>query len=216
LRAPLRHIGGFLEMLRAELHSVLQDNSQRYLEIIADAARQMEALIEDLLEFSRTGRAEMRCALVNTAGMVEEVLRELKPECRDRTIAWDIAELPEVFGDHSLLKQVWFNLLSNAIKYTRLRPRAEIRIGCVLGQGEVEFVVRDNGAGFDMKYADKLFGVFQRLHLPEEFEGTGIGLANVRRIVLRHGGRTWAEGEVDVGAIFHFTLPIKRKGEKDE
>jgi len=207
LRAPLRHIAGFVELLREDLQPVLTDGSRRQLSIITDSAEQMGNLIDNLLTFSRMGRAEMRCAPVDSAGLVREVLEELKPETQDRDIAWDIAPLPEVFADRALLKQVWANLLSNAIKYTRQRPRAEIKIACRNGGGETEFTVTDNGAGFDMRYADKLFGVFQRLHLADEFEGTGIGLANVRRIVARHGGRTWAEGKVDGGASFHFTLP---------
>jgi light-regulated signal transduction histidine kinase (bacteriophytochrome) len=207
LRAPLRHIGGFVEMLRGDLGPALKENSRRHLDVISAAAKQMEQLIEDLLAFSRMSRTEIRRTQVNTDELVREVLRDLEPETRNRAIVWEIAPLPEVFADRSLLKQVWLNLLSNAIKYTRLRKRAEIHIRSVTGQREVEFVVQDNGAGFDMEYKGKLFGVFQRLHLAEEFEGTGIGLANVRRIVSRHGGKTWGEGQVNAGATFHFTIP---------
>jgi PAS domain S-box-containing protein len=207
LRAPLRHINGFADMLKQEASS-LNSTGQRYIGIISDAAKRMGTLIDDLLVFSRMGRAEMRRGEVNMNELVAESLQEMASDVGGRNIQWDIGKLPTVNGDRAMLKQVWVNLLSNAVKYTRHRERAEIRVfskptptdGC-------EFVVKDNGAGFDMQYADKLFGVFQRLHHAEEFEGTGVGLANVRRIVMRHGGQTWAEGEVDVGATFHFTLP---------
>jgi PAS domain S-box-containing protein len=211
LRAPLRHIDGYVELLRAESKSEFSQDSQRYLTIISDSARRMGALITDLLAFSRMGRAEMCVVHVNMDDLVREVLAELKDEIGERTIAWSIASLPIVVGDPALLKQVWVNLLSNAVKYTRQRQQAEITIGCVVKDLDVEFLVRDNGAGFDMAYAHKLFGVFQRLHHAEEFEGTGIGLANVQRIVARHSGRVWAEGEVDVGATFYFTLPMETK-----
>jgi len=139
--------------------------------------------------------------------LVEEARRELDVETTPRVISWQVGDLPEVRGDRALLKQVWINLISNALKYARPRARAEIRIDAIAHAGETEFFVQDNGVGFDMEFADKLFNVFQRLHASDEFEGTGIGLANVRRVISRHGGRTWAKGEVDRGASFHFTLP---------
>lgn len=207
LRAPLRHIDGFADMLRREAAN-LTPSGTRFLDIIADSAKRMGVLIDDLLMFSRMGRAEMHRVNVPTNKLIDEVLREMAGDLKDRNIEWDIASLPDVHADRAMLKQVWVNLISNAVKYTRHREHAAIKIWSQRnGREEVEFVVQDNGAGFDMAYADKLFGVFQRLHLAEEFEGTGIGLANVRRIVSRHGGRVWGEGQVEVGAKFHFTLP---------
>jgi signal transduction histidine kinase len=208
LRAPLRHIDGFVDMLRRDKGSSFSPSGARYLDVISKAARQMGTLIDDLLVFSRTGRSEMHSAPVKTGELVGEVIREMAPELKDRKIVWEIGELPDVEADRAMLKQVWFNLISNAVKYTRKCDEACIWIeGRRNGDGACEFSVRDNGAGFDMKYAGKLFGVFQRLHQADEFEGTGIGLANVRRIVLRHGGRTRAEGETGKGAAFYFTIP---------
>jgi light-regulated signal transduction histidine kinase (bacteriophytochrome) len=156
------------------------------------------------------GRSELRRTTVSTDSLVSDVLRDTAQDLEGRQIEWDIAPLPDVYGDPAMLKQVWVNLISNAVKYSRHRSPAKIKIsGRKNEAGELEFSVQDNGAGFDMKYAGKLFGVFQRLHQNEEFEGTGIGLANVRRIISRHGGRTWAEGEVDRGATFSFTLPAQ-------
>lgn len=211
LRAPLRHVDGFVDMLREGCGSALSDVGQRYLGIISNAAKQMGKLIDDLLSFSRTGRAEMRLTVVSMDDLVSEVLREMEGDTRGRNIEWEIHSLPKVYGDRAMLKQVWVNLLSNAVKYTRLRDPAKIKVGYSGKNGEFEFCVQDNGAGFDMKYADKLFGVFQRLHRADEFEGTGIGLANVQRIIHRHGGRTRAEGKVDEGATFCFTLPNSHK-----
>jgi signal transduction histidine kinase/DNA-binding response OmpR family regulator len=210
LRAPLRHIGGYLEMIRDDQGNALTDSSRRHLAVIADAARRMETLIEDLLEFSRMGRTELHHARVNMNRLAEEVRQELLPETKNRAILWDIGDLPEMNVDRALVKQVWSNLIGNALKYTRQRPRAEIRVGGVAGEGESIFFVEDNGVGFDMQDASKLFGAFQRLHRQDEFEGSGIGLANVRRIVERHGGRTWAKAEPDRGATFYFTLPTTR------
>jgi PAS domain S-box-containing protein len=208
LRAPLRHIDGFVDLLRREAGSSLTETSQRYLSVLSNSARQMGKLIDDLLVFSRMGRAEMRQTRFRMDELVSEVRQEICRDLQGRQIHWHVDPLPEVMADRPLLKQVWVNLLSNAVKYTCQRAEAEIRIGCRNnGESEIEFHVKDNGAGFDMQYVGKLFGVFQRLHQAEEFEGTGIGLANVRRIISRHGGRTWAEGEVNVGATVYFTLP---------
>lgn len=208
LRAPLRHITGFADMLRQNSQSKLDATGQRHLQIISNAARQMGALIDDLLVFSRMGRTEMRHTVVSMSELVAEVRADLAPDLVQRTVRWEIGPLPELPGDRAMLKQVWVNLLSNAVKYTRPREEAVITISCRKTEsGLWEFQVRDNGAGFDMQYVGKLFGVFQRLHLAEEFEGTGIGLANVQRIVVRHGGRVWAEGKIDAGATFYFTLP---------
>lgn len=208
LRAPLRHVDGFVDMLRQEPDSTLSATGKRYLGIISEAAKRMGALIDDLLVFSRMGRSEMRRTNVRMDELVAETLREMARDLEGRNIVWDIGPLPEINGDRAMFKQVWVNLLSNAVKYTRQREQTAIQVRSQKnGQGEWQFSVQDNGAGFDMNYADKLFGVFQRLHQAEEFEGTGIGLANVRRIILRHGGKTWAEGKVDAGATFYFTLP---------
>jgi signal transduction histidine kinase len=208
LRAPLRHIDGFAEMLRDDASAVLGERSRRYLETISTSAKRMGALIDDLLVFSRMGRAEMRRTRFAMDRLVKEVLKEMKSELQGRQIDWEIDPLPEVWGDRAMLKQVWVNLLSNAVKYSRPRERAKVQIRCArTRERELQFCVRDNGVGFDMQYANKLFGVFQRLHQAEEFDGTGIGLANVRRIVHRHGGRAWAEAKVDEGATFYFMLP---------
>jgi signal transduction histidine kinase/sensor domain CHASE-containing protein len=208
LRAPLRHIDGFLGLLKKRIGATLDDESRRYMATVSDAALRMAALIDDLLSFSRTGRFEMTKTQVDLRALVREVVRELEPEAQGRAIDWRIGELPVVTGDRPMLRVVLVNLISNALKFTQTRERAEIEIGCqVGGEGEIVVFVRDNGVGFDMQYADKLFGVFQRLHGVDEFEGTGIGLANVRRVIGRHGGRTWAVGKVDGGATFYFSLP---------
>ena len=207
LRAPLRHIDGFVKLLNKQAGEALDERGRRYLDIVADSARQMGTLIDDLLVFSRMNRAELRQAKVSSDSLVHEAIGGLQTEINGRTIHWKITPLPEVEADPAMLRQVWVNLIANAVKYSRLRSPAEIEIGCSPGDGEHVFFVRDNGVGFDMQYAHKLFGVFQRLHRAEEFEGTGIGLANVRRIVHRHGGRTWAEGKIDGGATFFFSLP---------
>jgi signal transduction histidine kinase len=206
LRAPLRHIDGFVGLL-VEESSPLGESAGRYLKVISDSATQMGVLIDSLLSFSRMGRSALKREWTDTTALVEEVRAELSPDAQNRNIRWQIDPLPTVLVDKLLFKQVWVNLLDNAVKYTRNRKQTEISIGYRENGNEFEFFVRDNGAGFDMQYADKLFGIFQRLHFKEEFEGTGIGLANVRRIVARHGGRTWAQSEVDRGATFYFTLP---------
>ncbi|HZK74459.1 MAG TPA: ATP-binding protein, partial [Clostridia bacterium] len=207
LRAPLRHVQGYVEMLEEAAAGQLSDNAQRYLKTIAEASSEMGCLIDDLLAFSRMGRTEMRESRVDVNVLVQNTIRGLDMVTKDRHIIWQVAPLPAVVGDPSLLKQVLANLVGNAVKYSRMRDPARIEIGCAGEEdGRVILFVRDNGAGFDMQYAHKLFGVFQRLHRAEEFEGTGIGLATVRRIVTRHGGRVWAEGAVDKGATFYFTL----------
>jgi len=207
LRAPLRHIDGFTGLLAKHLDSSLDATGRRYLTKISGSARQMGELIDDLLSFSRIGRAELRTTRLDLSALVEQVLRILEPETAGRDIEWIMNELPAAQGDPQLLRLVFQNLIGNALKYTRLKPRARIEIGVTRDGDEIIFSIRDNGVGFDMRYVDRLFGVFQRLHSGAEFEGTGIGLANVKRIVHRHGGRVWAEGEVDRGASFSFALP---------
>ncbi|HEY3321681.1 MAG TPA: PAS domain S-box protein [Planctomycetota bacterium] len=207
LRAPLRHVQGFVNLLRKNAAGAMDSKSLHYMETIANSALQMGNLIDDLLIFSRMGRQELRRDPVDMKQIVAEAQASLAAETEGRKIEWKIGALPLVNGDRSMLRQVWTNLLSNAVKYTRGRAVAQIEVAARIENGQHVMFVKDNGVGFDMRYADKLFRVFQRLHGADEFEGTGIGLANVRRIVARHGGRTWAEGEVEVGATVYFTLP---------
>jgi light-regulated signal transduction histidine kinase (bacteriophytochrome) len=209
LRAPLRHIHGYVEMLRTATAGQLSDKATRYLQTITDASVEMGDLIDDLLAFSRVGRAEIVAFPIKLDALLRDVIHGLEMDLSGRSIVWQIAPLPEVIGDPALIKRVLVNLVDNAIKYTRTRNPATIEIGCAGEEaGRALLFVRDNGVGFDMQYVDKLFGVFQRLHRPEEFEGTGIGLATVRRIVGRHGGRVWAEGALDKGATVFFTLEL--------
>ncbi len=211
LRAPLRHIDGYASLLRKSVAESLNEKAARYLQTISDAAKQMWQLIDDLLVFSRMGRQEMLRTTVNLEQLIRAILYDLRLDLQGRQISWTIDKLPEVPGDPAMLRQVFMNLITNAVKYTGTRPVAEITIGVLKPTpGEVVIFVQDNGVGFDMQYVGKLFGVFQRLHRADEFEGTGIGLANVRRIVHRHGGRTWAEGEPDKGATFYVALPTRR------
>jgi signal transduction histidine kinase len=208
LRAPLRHVIGFAELLQKQGSSLLDDKSNRYVKMILESSKRMGNLIDDLLAFSRIGRAETKTTAVDLEQLVREIIAEFGQEIRGRDIAWKIGAIPVCYGDRSMLRVALVNLVSNAVKFTRMRTRAEIEIGCFDGkENQATLYVRDNGAGFDMQYANKLFGVFQRLHLAEEFEGTGIGLATVQRIVHRHGGQIRAEGAVDHGATFYFSLP---------
>ncbi len=210
LRAPLRHIDGYASLLEKSAQQLLDDKSKRYLQTISESATRMGQLIDDLLVFSRMGRQEMLRSAVNLDQLVKSVLHDLRHDMQDRNISWSIGALPEVKGDPAMLRQVFSNLIGNAVKFTNTRPLATIEIGSDQSSpAETVIFVRDNGVGFDMQYAGKLFGVFQRLHRANEFEGTGIGLANVRRIIHRHGGRTWAESELGRGATFFFSLPTK-------
>jgi signal transduction histidine kinase len=207
LRAPLRHVQGYVSMLQRAVDGQLPAKAQRYLKTINDASVEMGQLIDDLLEFSRMGRKEMRETVVSLDELARDAVTRLEMATQGRNIVWEIAPLPTVRGDPALLRQVWSNLLSNAVKYTRQRDPARIEIGTTGEEdGRLICFVRDNGAGFDMQCVHKLFGVFQRLHRAEEFEGTGIGLATVRRVIARHGGRVWAEATPGQGAAFYFTL----------
>lgn len=212
LRAPLRHVNGFAGMLQRHLESQSVDaKARRFITIISQSATAMGGLIDDLLQFARLGRGELQWRRVCLDQLMAEIVSELALETEGRGFVWEIAPLPDVHGDVGLLRQVFANLLGNAVKYTRrsAAPRVQVS-GRTDADGQVVIVVQDNGAGFDMQYAGKLFGVFQRLHTSEEFEGTGIGLANVRRIVERHGGQVSAEGSVGKGATFSVTLPPTR------
>ena len=211
LRAPLRHIDGYAALLSKAAGDALNDKARRYLQTISGSAKQMGQLIDDLLVFSRMGRQDMLQTTVSQDQLIKTVLHDLRLDLQGRAISWTMHPLPNVSGDPAMLRQVFVNLISNALKFTATRPEAKIEIGIAKqGPSDVEVFVRDNGVGFDMQYVGKLFGVFQRLHRNDEFEGTGIGLANVRRIIHRHGGRTWAEGALDQGATFYFSLPLAR------
>lgn len=207
LRAPLRHVNGYVELLSKRCYQQIDDKGKHYIDTILESSNQMNRLIDDLLQFSRTGRMEMKLDNVDMNRAIKDSLAILEQEIKGRNIEWKISSLPNVHADYTLIRQVWVNLIGNAIKYSRKRDLAIIEIGEIPEADENIFYVRDNGAGFDMNYAHKLFGVFQRLHTSEEFEGTGIGLANIRQIIKRHKGRTWAEGEIDKGATFYFSLP---------
>jgi PAS domain S-box-containing protein len=208
LRAPLRHILGFVELLQRGAGLSLSKENLGYLTTIFQSAKKMGNLIDDLLAFSRVGRAELQKQQLNLDGLFEETLADFRADTKRRNIVWKIHPLPSVRADRALLRMALVNLISNAVKFTGARAEAKIEIGCVPGSDtETVIFIHDNGAGFDQEYADKLFGVFQRLHAQDEFEGTGIGLANVQRIIHRHGGQVWAEGVVDGGATFYFSIP---------
>lgn len=206
LRAPLRHISGFSKMLTEEFGSTLPPEAQHHLQRIQEGTRRMGLLVDDLLNLGRIGRHEVRLQVTGLNSVVNETLADLKAECEGRQLEWKIGTLPFVECDPALMKQVFQNLLSNAVKFTRPRSQAVIEVGRKDQDGGTVVFVRDNGVGFNMKYADKLFGVFQRLHRQEDFEGTGVGLATVQRIIQKHGGRIWVEAELDKGATFYFTL----------
>jgi len=212
LRAPLRHIDGFADLLTKHATGTLDEKGRHFLHTISDSAKQMGVLIDELLVFSRMGRIEMKTREVNSDALVRDVIAGLIHDIQKRKVSWTIGVLPTVQADPAMLRLVYQNLLENAIKYTRPRENTEIEIGTMRHPNENDFFVKDNGVGFDMQYLDKLFGVFQRLHRVDEFEGTGIGLANVRRIIQRHGGKTWAEGKIGEGATFYFSLPNHQRG----
>ena len=210
LRAPLRHVVGFVELLNEHALETLDDQSRHYLDVISKATNDMGRLIDDLLSFSRIGLTAMESRKVDLNLLIKQVIESFKPETYGRSIDWDIGKLPDVNGDPEMLKLVLSNLISNALKFTSLKTTARIEIGSKPdpeNSNQVVFYIKDNGAGFDMQYKEKLFEVFQRLHSQKDFPGTGIGLANVKRVIQRHGGRVWAEGVLEEGAVFYFTLP---------
>lgn len=207
LRAPFRHIVGYSELLTSSARDRLNDNEQRFIDTIVESAKSAGTLVDDLLSFSQLGRSSLGKSDVSMGALVDDVRKSLEMEYRGREVKWNVQSLPSVHVDPAMMRQVWQNLIANAIKFSRHADVSEITIGHRRENGEDIFWVRDNGCGFDMRYVDKLFGVFQRLHHVEDFEGTGIGLANVHRIVTRHGGRVWAEGEPNIGATFYFSLP---------
>jgi two-component system sensor histidine kinase/response regulator len=207
LRAPLRAIAGYSRILINRCAPALPDEGRRLLDNVINSAHRMSQLIDDLLRFSRLSRQPLSKGTVHIKPLVDEIVAELLKESGDRVIDFQVGDLPDCQGDTSLLRQVFFNLLSNAVKFTRAKQPAIVQVGCHDQPGEKVYFVRDNGAGFDMQYSEKLFGVFQRLHTTEEFEGTGIGLSIVQRIIQRHGGRVWAEAATNEGATFYFTLP---------
>lgn len=213
LRAPLRHISGFSKMLLEEFGPTLHPNAQHYLERIQAGSHKMNLLVDELLNLARVGRHALSRQTTGLSSIVAEVIAMLQAETEGREVQWIVADLPAVDCDPILVKQIFQNLLTNAIKFTRPRDRAAIEVSYKKDDGQPVFMVRDNGVGFSMKYVAKLFGVFQRLHSTDEFEGTGIGLVTVQRIIHKHGGRVWAEGELDKGAAFYFTLGM---GEQTE
>lgn len=214
LRAPLRHLTGFVELLVNRNKSGLDEKSQHYLRVISDSATKMGCLIDDLLSFSRMSRSEINIKPIDLNQLVQEVVKDISRTLpAERQIEWYTGDLPRVSGDYPMLRQALFNLLANAAKYSANADPAKIEITALPpDDGYQTVAIRDNGSGFDMRFVDKLFGLFQRLHSAEEFEGTGVGLANVRRIISRHGGKTWAEGELNKGATFYFSLPSEEKG----
>ena len=213
LRAPIRHISGFVGLLQHDTGSALSEKGRRYLDTIAQAGASMGRLVEDLLAFSRLGNVELNATVINVNALIQQAVQDLTWETASRTVTWLIPPLPDIVGDAAMFRQVWSNLISNALKYTRPRAAATIEIGAESRTpSEVMFYIRDNGVGFDMQYREKLFEVFQRLHGASEFEGTGVGLAIARRVIERHGGRIWAEGKINEGATFYFSLPQLRGG----
>jgi light-regulated signal transduction histidine kinase (bacteriophytochrome) len=207
LRTPLRAIDGFSHILLDDYSGKLDDEGKRLLSVVRDNTSRMGQLIDDILKFSRTSRLEMSFSEIDMERLAREVVEELQPV--DAKLQVEIEPIPPATGDRAMMHQVFVNLLSNGVKFSRVRETAMIKVGGYIKDGEAVYFVRDNGAGFDMHYVDKLFGVFQRLHSTEEFEGTGIGLAIVKRIVIRHGGRVWAEGKLNEGATIYFALPVR-------
>lgn len=207
LRAPLRHINGYVDLLNEKFKTELPEKAQHYLNVISKASKQMGVLIDELLLYSRTGRQELNRSDVNVNELINDILEKFHFELQTRKVEWDIVLMPNIYADYILLKQVWGNLIDNALKYSRNNEITRISIGYHEDTEKYTFFIKDNGVGFNMKYAGKLFGVFQRLHSQTEFEGTGIGLDTVQRIIHKHNGKVWCEAELDQGAQFYFTIP---------
>ncbi len=210
LRAPLRALDGFAKILIEDYSKKLDDEGKRFLNIIMTNSKMMGTLIDDLLAFSRLNQVQINLSLIDMEGMANSIFYELVQNNETEKIKFNVQKIPNAFGDSSMMRQVWRNLISNALKFSSRKENPSIEIGSFTELNENIFYIKDNGVGFDMNYANKLFGVFQRLHKTTEFEGTGVGLAIVQRIIHRHGGRIWAEGKINEGAIFYFTLPIVR------
>ncbi|BAY82798.1 two-component hybrid sensor and regulator [Calothrix parasitica NIES-267] len=211
LRTPIRQVYSFADLLHQSLESInLSEEINSYLEMIIKLTKRASKMIDDLMEFSSTGRLRMLYTTIDMNGLVEEIKQQLVSQTENRNITWEIEPLPSANGDQTLLRLVWQNLIENAIKYTSYKNIAEINIGSNINSSEITFFIKDNGVGFDMRYVDRIFGIFQRLHSSQEFEGTGIGLANVQRIVHRHGGRIWTQSAVNQGTTIYFSLPINQ------
>ena len=210
LRAPLRHISGFISLFLKSKTSEFTEEELSYLNVVSNSAVEMGKLIDALLTFSRLNKTDIQKSYIDTSQIVQQGIKLFESDIESREIDIRTGDLQKTYGDYQLIGQVWTNLISNAIKYTGKKEKAVIEIGSYIEDGLTVFYIKDNGAGFNMKYVDKLFGVFQRLHKPRDFEGVGIGLANVNRIISRHGGRCWAEGEIDKGATFYFSLPNQK------
>lgn len=211
LRSPIRQVHSFADLLQQSLPSInLSEDVENYLGMIFKLTKRAGKMIDDLIEFSGTGRFEMLYTNIDMNRLVQEIKWQAIPETQHRTIIWDVESLPMVNGDRTLIRIVWQNLIENAIKYTNYKDIAEINIGSSSDSSEITFFIKDNGVGFDMRYVERIFGIFQRLHTNEEFEGTGIGLANVQRIIHRHGGRIWTKSAVNQGTTFYFSLPNNR------
>ncbi|MCE5250926.1 hypothetical protein LLG96_11960, partial [bacterium] len=215
LRTPLRAIDGFSRILIEDYSGTLDDEGRRLLDVICKNTVRMGQLIDDILSFSRLGRIEMNVSEIDMEQLAGSVVDELQPTVHDRNVELTVEKLPPSQGDKAMIRVVMVNLVNNALKFTRPRTVARIEIGGRTENDENSYFVRDNGVGFDMNYQKKLFGVFQRLHRQDEFEGTGIGLSLVKQVITRHGGRVWAEGKVDEGATIHFTLPRKKEQENE-
>ena len=211
LRAPLRAVNGYSRILLEEHTQDLNEEVSRLLNIISSNGKQMGELIDNLLSLSKLGKREIQKGDVDMEGLVQSVVEELKKTEGGERVSWETNQLPPCYGDYRLLRQVWINLIANAVKYSSKKSSPFVKVGAEVKENELVYYVKDNGAGFDMKFADHLFGVFQRLHKPTEFEGTGVGLAIVQRIIFRHGGKVWAEGAVNKGASFWFSIPLNRK-----